>query len=87
MVVTNVKLKKIPNKNRLKAVCSLTFDDCFVIHEVRLIEGQNGKFVAMPSKKHVSGEYRDICHPINKTLRGTIEEAVLKAYDEAEEEE
>jgi stage V sporulation protein G len=86
MKVTNVRVKKIENKNRLKAVATITFDECFVIHELRLIEGQNGLFVAMPSKRNAQGEFRDVCHPINKDLRQEIEEIVIKAFNEVEEE-
>ncbi len=84
MKVTNVRVKKIENKNRLKAVATITFNECFVIHELRLIEGKNGLFVAMPSKKNTQGEFRDVCHPITKELREQIEEAVIKTYDETE---
>jgi stage V sporulation protein G len=86
MNVTNVRVKKIENKNRLKAVATITFDECFVVHELRLIEGKNGLFVAMPSKKNTQGEFRDVCHPINKDLRQHIEDAVISAYHESEEE-
>lgn len=82
MEVTNVRVKKIENKNRLKAVATITFDECFVIHELRLIEGKNGLFVAMPSKKNAQDEFRDVCHPITKDLRQIIEEAVISAYNE-----
>lgn len=84
MEVTNVRVKKIENKNRLKAVATVTFDDCFVIHELRMIEGKNGLFVAMPSKQNTRGEYRDVCHPITKELRQIIEETVIHAYNNAE---
>lgn len=82
MKVTNVRVKKIDNKNRLKAVATITFDDCFVIHELRLIEGKNGLFVAMPSKRNTQGEFRDVCHPINKELRKHVEEVVIAAYEQ-----
>ncbi len=84
MEVTNVRIKKIENKNRLKAVATITFDDCFVIHELRLIEGKNGLFVAMPSKKNTKGEFRDVCHPITKELRQIIEEAIIQSFNETE---
>ncbi len=80
--VTNVRIRKIENKNRLKAVATVTFDDCFVIHELRLIEGKNGLFVAMPSRKNNRGEFQDVCHPITKELRQHLEEAVIKSYNE-----
>ncbi|QVK17961.1 septation regulator SpoVG [Mycoplasmatota bacterium] len=84
MKVTNVRIKKIEDKNRLKAVATITFDECFVIHELRLIEGENGMFVAMPSKRNNKGEFRDVCHPITKEFRQEIEEVVLHTYNEAE---
>ena len=82
MEVTNVRVKKIENKNRLKAIATITFNDSFVIHELRLIEGRNGLFVAMPSKRNAQGEFRDLCHPITKELRQMIEESVIAAYNE-----
>lgn len=86
MKVTNVRVKKIENKNRLKAVATITFDESFVIHELRLIEGKNGLFVAMPSKRNAQGEFRDVCHPINKDLRQHIEDTVIKTFNEIEDE-
>jgi len=77
MKVTNVRIRKVENKNRLKAVATITFNDCFVVHELRLIEGKNGLFVAMPSKKNFRDEYRDLCHPITQELRQTIEEVII----------
>jgi len=72
----------------MKAIVSITFDDQFVIHDVRVIEGNNGLFVAMPSKKTPSGEFKDIAHPINTEARNYIEEAVIEAYQvELEQEE
>ncbi|HEY8364155.1 MAG TPA: septation regulator SpoVG [Haloplasmataceae bacterium] len=84
MKVTNVRIRKVENKNRLKAIATITLDDCFVVHELRLIEGKNGWFVAMPSKKNFKDEYKDLCHPITQELREEIEEVVLKAYNELE---
>lgn len=86
MKVTNVKLKKIANKNRLKAVATVTFDECFVVHELRVIDGKNGMFVAMPSKKHPSGEYRDIAHPITQEMRSIVEQSVIEVYNNTPDE-
>lgn len=86
MEVTNVRVKKIEDKNRLKAVASITFDDCFVVHELRLIEGEKGLFVAMPSKKNTRGDFRDVCHPITKELRQKIEGIVIQTYENIEDE-
>ena len=84
MEITNVRIRKIENKNRLKAIATITFNDCFVVHELRLIDGANGLFVAMPSKKNNRDEYKDICHPITQELREEIEGAIIKSYNELE---
>lgn len=81
MQITDVRLKVIDDHNRLKAIAAITIDDCFVIHELRVIEGDNGLFIAMPSKKLQNGEFRDIAHPINSETRELIEQEVLKAYE------
>lgn len=67
----------------MKAIVSVTLDDAFVIHDVKVVEGQNGLFVAMPSRKTPDGEFRDIAHPINSSAREVIQNAVLQAYAEA----
>jgi len=86
--ITDVRVRKINEEGRMKAIVSITFDDQFVIHDVRVIEGNNGLFVAMPSKKTPSGEFKDIAHPINTEARNYIEEAVIEAYQvELEQEE
>ena len=69
----------------MKAVASVTFDNEFAVHDIKVIESQNGLFIAMPSKKTPTGDYRDIAHPINPEVRSMFEEAILKAYEEAEE--
>ena len=84
MIITDVKIKKIDGGNRLRAVAEITIDGVFVVHELRVIEGQNGLFVAMPSRQIGENQYRDIAHPINAETRKAVEDAVLKAYDEAE---
>ncbi len=81
--ITDVRIRKINQEGRMKAIVSVTLDDAFVIHDVKVIQGQNGLFVAMPSRKTPSGEYRDIAHPICTSARETIQGAVLKAYEEA----
>ena len=83
MTVTNVRIKLITTGGRLKAVGSITFDDSFVVHDVRILEGENGMFVAMPSKKMPNGMFRDIAHPINSETRNMIDAIVLKYYEEA----
>jgi len=86
MKVTDVRLRKVNNPDtRMKALASITFDDAFVIHDLRVIDGNNGLFVAMPSKRTVDGEFRDVAHPINSEMRQYIQEAVMKVYDETED--
>ena len=83
MTVTNVRIKLITTGGRLKAVGSITLLDSFVIHDIRVLEGEKGMFVAMPSKKMPNGMFRDIAHPINSDARTLIDAAVLEAYEEA----
>lgn len=82
MQVTDVRVRKVNQDGKMKAVCSVTFDDAFVVHDIKVVEGQNGLFVAMPSRRTPSGEFRDIAHPISAAARQQIQEAVLKAYQE-----
>jgi stage V sporulation protein G len=84
MTITDVRLIKVEGQNRLKAIAAITIDDCFVVHELRVIEGDTGLFVAMPSRKRASGEYKDIAHPINQETREMIEKKVIEAYNTAE---
>ncbi|HHW44173.1 MAG: septation regulator SpoVG [Thermoanaerobacteraceae bacterium] len=83
MVVTDVRVRKVLPEGRMKAIVSVTLDDMFVIHDVKVVEGNNGLFVAMPSRKTPDGEFRDIAHPINATAREIIQSAVLQAYAQA----
>jgi stage V sporulation protein G len=83
MNITDVRIRKVYVEGKMKAIVSVTFDDAFVIHDVKVVEGQNGLFVAMPSRKTPEGEYRDIAHPISTDARAVIQDAVLKAYEEA----
>jgi len=83
MNVTDVRVRKVLAEGKMKAIVSVTLDDMFVIHDVKVVEGQNGLFVAMPSRKTPSGEFRDIAHPINSSAREIIQSAVLVAYTEA----
>ncbi len=84
MNITDVRLIKVDGQNRLKAIAAITIDDCFVVHELRVIEGDNGLFVAMPSRKRSSGEYKDIAHPINQETRKMIENKVIEVYNQTE---
>jgi stage V sporulation protein G len=82
MNITDVRVRKINTEGKMKAVVSVTFDNAFVVHDVKVVEGMNGIFVAMPSRKTPEGEFRDIAHPISAAAREVIQTAVLKAYQE-----
>jgi stage V sporulation protein G len=87
--ITEVRAKRIKGNNRLKGIAAITIDECFVIHELRIIDGKNGLFVAMPSRRMPNGEYKDVAHPINTETRSMIEQEVLKTFEtlpETEEE-
>lgn len=84
MKITDVKIKKVDSTNRLKAIVEITIDEAFVVHELRIIEGNNGLFVAMPSRQVGENVYKDVAHPINAETRQMIEEAVLTAYNNLE---
>lgn len=81
MNITDIRIRLVSNDSKLKAVASFTIDNVFVIHDVRVIEGANGNFIAMPSKQAPSGEYRDIVHPLNTETREQISSAILAAYE------
>lgn len=83
MEITNINVRKICSNDKMKAVCSVTFDDALVIHDIKVIESDSKTFVAMPSRKNKNGQYSDVAHPINSELRTKLEEAVLKAYQNA----
>lgn len=83
MNITDVRVRKITKEGKMRAVVSITLDDVFVVHDIKVIEGEKGMFIAMPSKKASDGEYRDIAHPINSETRDMIQKTVLDAYDKA----
>ncbi|WP_432362921.1 septation regulator SpoVG [Sporosarcina sp. UB5] len=85
MEVTDVRLRKVETDGRMRAIASITLDGEFVVHDIRVIEGNDGLFVAMPSKRTPEGEFRDVAHPINTSARMKVQEAVLSAYHMAEE--
>lgn len=87
MEITDVRLRKVNREGRMRAICSITLDDEFVIHDIRVIDGNNGMFVAMPSKRTPDGEFRDIAHPISPASREKIESAVLSKYYMMDDEE
>lgn len=84
--ITDIRIRKINNDGKMKAVASITFNDEFVVHDIKVIEGQNGLFIAMPSRKTPNGEYRDIAHPINSDTRNRIQDLILEQYNAIEEE-
>lgn len=81
MEITDVRIRKIDTDSKMKAVVSITFDNEFVVHDIKVIESQNGLFIAMPSKKTPEGEFRDIAHPINATTREKIQSAILEKFE------
>lgn len=83
MIITDVRVRKVAEEGKMKAIVSVTFDDEFVIHDIKIIDGQNGLFIAMPSRKMADGEFRDIAHPINATTRQKIQEAVFAEYEKS----
>ncbi|MBQ3468895.1 MAG: septation regulator SpoVG [Bacilli bacterium] len=88
MEITSVNVRKIEKEgSRMKGIASVLLDDSFVVHDIRIIEGDNGLFIAMPSRKTPTGGYRDIAHPINPEVRSMFEEAIIKEYENAEDEE
>ena len=84
MKLSDVRIRKIDGQTRLRAVVSITIDDAFAVHELRVIEGKDGLFVAMPSREAGDGTFRDLAHPINTETRAAIEKAVLDKYNAAE---
>lgn len=83
MKITNVRVRRIDSEGKLKAYATITLDDCFVIHNVKVIEGKSGAFIAMPSRKTKRGEYKDIAHPICSDFRNELQEAILTAFEES----
>lgn len=86
MEITVIRIKKVASEGKMKAVASVTFDNAFAVHDVKVIEGPEKLFVAMPSRRTPDGEYRDIAHPINSDMRNMLESKVLAAYDAIEDE-
>ena len=83
MQVTDVRVRKIAKDGRMKAVVSITLDEEFVVHDIKVIEGDKGLFIAMPSKRTADGEYKDIAHPINSSARDAIQKVILESYETA----
>ncbi len=83
MNITDVRVRKVAKQGKMRAVVSITFDNEFVVHDIKVIEGEKGLFIAMPSKKSADGEYRDIAHPINSDMRQQLQKIILEAFDKA----
>lgn len=80
MQITDVRIRKVEKEGKMKAVVSITIDEEFVVHDIKVIEGEKGLFIAMPSRKAADGEYRDIAHPINSNTRDKIQSLILEKY-------
>lgn len=87
MNITDVRVRKVTKEGKMKAVVSITLDDVFVVHDIKVIEGEKGLFIAMPSRKATDGEYRDIAHPINSSTREMIQNIILNKYLEVLDQE
>ena len=87
MTITDVWVRKITKEGKLRAIVSITLEDEFVVHDIKVIEGEKGLFIAMPSKKTADGEFRDIAHPINSSTRENIQSVILEKYQESLAEE
>jgi stage V sporulation protein G len=87
MEITDVRVRRVDKEGKMKAVVSITIDDEFVIHDIKVIEGEKGLFIAMPSRKSADGEYRDIAHPINSDTRSKIQSLILAKYEETSDAE
>ena len=83
MRITDVRVRKMTQDSKMKAIVSITIDDEFVVHDIKVIEGEKGLFIAMPRKKANDGEYRDIAHPINSETRDKIQTIILESYEKA----
>ena len=81
MDITDIRIRRVSTAGKMKGIVSVTFDGMFVVQDMKIIEGQSGNFISMPSRKTPSGEYKDIAHPINSETRDKIQSAILKAFD------
>ena len=81
MQITELRIRKVENEGKLRAYVTVTFDNCFVVHNVKIIEGQNGLFIAMPSRKTANGEYKDVAHPISPEFRTDLQNKIIEEYN------
>ena len=82
MTITDIRIRRIEKEGKMKAVVSVTFDDEFVVHDIKIIDGEKGLFIAMPSRKATDGEYKDIAHPIKSSMREEMQSAILNRYEQ-----
>lgn len=82
MNITDVRIRKVEKEGKMKAVVSITIDNEFAVHDIKIIEGEKGLFIAMPSRKNAEGEYRDVAHPINSEVRQRIQQLIMDKYEE-----
>jgi Uncharacterized protein, involved in the regulation of septum location len=87
MQITELRIRKVEGEGKLRAYVTVTFDNCFVVHNVKIIEGKNGLFIAMPSRKTASGEYKDVAHPISPDFRAELQNKILDEYNAGHVEE
>jgi stage V sporulation protein G len=85
MQITDIRVRKLTGEGKLKAYVTVTFDDCFVVHNVKIIEGKSGVFIAMPSRKTRAGEYKDVAHPIHPEFRAELQQKILDKYDSGDD--
>ncbi len=83
MKITDIRVRRVASDGKLKAYVTVTFDDCFVVHNIKVIHGRSGTFIAMPSRRTKTGEYKDVAHPINSEFRTLLQEHILSAYERA----
>mgnify|MGYP006274307373 CR=1 FL=1 len=83
MEITDIRVRRVGGEGKLKAYVTVTLDNCFVVHNIKVIHGRSGTFIAMPSRKTKSGEYKDVAHPINSEFRATLQEMILSAFEAA----
>lgn len=83
MQITDIRVRKIQGDGKMRGMASITIDDEFVVHDIKIIEGEKGYFIAMPSRRSKEGEFRDVAHPIKSETRTRLQEMILKAYEEA----
>ena len=87
MQITELRIRKVEDEGKLRAYVTITFDNCFVVHNVKIIEGKTGLFIAMPSRKTANGDYKDVAHPISPEFRNEIQDKILEAYNNGQFEE